>query len=84
MSTRISTADAKDQFNDLLSRVTHHKERIILTRRDNEIAAIIPIEDLTLLIESQDRHDLEDATEALKQAREQGCVSLEEFMDKAG
>ncbi len=48
-TTSINTADAKEDFIELINRVAHNKERIILTRRDKEIAAIIPIEDLKSL-----------------------------------
>jgi prevent-host-death family protein len=44
-TTAINTADAKEQFVDLINRVAHNKERIVLTRRGKEIAAIIPVED---------------------------------------
>jgi prevent-host-death family protein len=82
--TTISTIDAKEAFADLLNRVAHNKERIILTRRDKNIAAIIPIEDLALLQDSQNKHDLHDAVEALREARENGTVTLEELKDDIG
>lgn len=75
----MNTADAKEQFADLISRVSHHKERIILTRRGKEIAAIVPLEDLTAILESQQKADLRDAVESLKEAREQGAISLHDF-----
>jgi prevent-host-death family protein len=83
-TTSISTIEAKEEFSELISRVSHHKERVILTRRDKQIAALIPIEDLFLLMESQDRHDLHDAAEALKEARSQGTITLEEFKSEIG
>jgi len=82
--TSISTVDAKEDFAELINRVSQHKERIILTRRDKEIAALIPIEDLILLLESQDRHDLRDAIEALKEARTEGASTLESLKSEIG
>ncbi len=84
MTTIISTVDAKEQFSDLLNRVTLQKERIILTRRGKEIAALVPLEDLALLQESRDKIDLQDATEALKQARSGGAVPLETLKEEIG
>jgi prevent-host-death family protein len=78
-TTSINTADAKEDFTDLINRVAHHKERIILTRRDKEIAAIVPLEDLKFLEESQNKNDLEEAAAALKEARSLGTISLEEL-----
>ena len=82
--TSINTAEAKEEFNELVSRVSHHKERIILTRRGKDIAAIIPIEDLILLQASQNQYDLHDAMEALKESRSQGTITLQEFREQIG
>lgn len=83
-TTTINTLEAKEQFTDLINKVAHHGERIILTRRGKEIAAIIPVEDLQLLLETQDKHDLRDATEALKEARNLGTVTLEQIKEDTG
>jgi prevent-host-death family protein len=72
----INTVDAKEQFADLVNQVAQNKDLVILTRRDKEIAAIIPIEDLKLLLASQSKHDLRDATESLKEARENYHVKI--------
>lgn len=78
-TTSISTLDAKEEFTELINRVTHYKERIILTRRGKDIAAIVPLEDLMLIQDSQDKNDLQDAAEALKEARNAGTITLEEL-----
>lgn len=81
-TTLISTIDAKEEFSELINRVSHLKERIILTRRDKEIAAIIPMEDFLQLQASKDKNDLNEAIEALKEARQQGTFSLDELKEK--
>lgn len=81
-TTSINTVDAKEEFSELVNRVTHNKERIILTRRDKAIAAIISIEDLHLLESIQNKHDLHDAVEALKDARLHGTISLDDLKAK--
>jgi prevent-host-death family protein len=78
-TTSMTTADAKENFPELINRVSHHKERIILTRRDKEIVAVIPIEDLALLITNQSKNDLQDAVDALKEARSQGTITLQDL-----
>lgn len=82
--TSINTIEAKEEFNELISRASHNKERIIITRRGKDIAAIIPIEDLILLQASQNQYDLHDAMEALKEARNQGTITLQEFREQLG
>lgn len=83
-TTSMNTAEAKEQFTDLVNRVAHNKERIILTRRGKDIAAIIPLEDLALLTESQDKRDLREASEALKEARNTGTITLEQLKEEIG
>ncbi|RDI36670.1 type II toxin-antitoxin system Phd/YefM family antitoxin [Aquicella lusitana] len=83
-TTSINTVDAKEEFSELINRVSHNKERIILTRRGKEIAAIIPVEDLLLLQASQDKSDLHDAVEALKEARTVGTITLEKLKEEIG
>ena len=63
----ITTAVAKEEFSDLINRVSHQNEHIVLTRRGKEIAALIPIQ------------DLEEAVESLREARNQGAASFEDF-----
>jgi prevent-host-death family protein len=82
--TSINTADAKEEFAELIQRVSHYKERIILVRRGKEVAAIVPVEDLIVLESSQSKNDLEDSVEALKEARKEGCISLEELKSEVG
>lgn len=81
-TTSINTVDAKEQFTDLVNRVAHSKERIILTRRGKDIAVIVPLEDFKLLQESQDKHDLREAIDALKEARNIGTVSLDQLKEE--
>jgi prevent-host-death family protein len=80
----ISTAEAKDQLTTLVDHVVHHHGRIILTRRGKNIAALVPYEDIVALTEWQNKHDLNEALDALKEAREQGTVSLEQLKEMLG
>ncbi|MCC2666159.1 MAG: hypothetical protein K0R24_70 [Gammaproteobacteria bacterium] len=82
--TVLNTADAKEQFTDLINRVVHSKQRVILTRRGKEIAAIIPVGDLALLQEIQDRHDLRDAINVLKEVRSVGTMTLDQLREDIG
>lgn len=83
-TTVINTVDAKEQFTDLVNRVAHNKERVILTRRGKDIAVIVPVEDFKYLQESQDKHDLREAIDSLKEARSTGTVSLEQLKEEIG
>ena len=65
MSTTISTADARKKFADLVNRVAYGSEPVVLTRRGQEIAALISMRELELLRQLEDRMDIEDAEKAL-------------------
>lgn len=75
-TTTLNIADAKEAFSELISRVSHHKERVILTRRGHSVAALISMEDFERLESFRDKNDLEAAVEALKEAREHGFIAL--------
>ena len=62
--TDISAAEARKHLSEILNRVAYTKERVVLTRHGNQIAAIVPLEDLDLLTQLQsvvESRDVEDA-----------------------
>jgi len=83
-TTLINAPEAKDQFPELINRVVHSKERIILTRRGKQIAALIPYEDFQHLLKIQNQLDLSEAIDALKEARELGSIPLENLQSEMG
>jgi prevent-host-death family protein len=64
----LDTTRARDEFADLINRAGYGKERVILTRRGRELAAVVPIEDVRLLEQLEGRLDLQDARAALAEA----------------
>jgi prevent-host-death family protein len=79
--SKITAVDARQQFADIINRSTYAKERIVITRRGKDLAAVVPIEDLKLLEEIEDRIDIEAARKALK---ESGSVPWEKVKAKLG
>ena len=65
MTTTIATADARKNFADIVNKVAYGSEPVVLTRRGQEIAAIVSMEELELLRAIEDRIDIEDAKKAL-------------------
>jgi prevent-host-death family protein len=82
--TKLSAAVARNEFSEILNRAAFGKERIVLTRRGKDLAAIVPIEDLELLERLEDRIDLEDARAALAEVRESGTVTWEKIKSDLG
>ncbi len=82
MITKISTADARKNLSNIVNRVSFGKESIILTRRGEEIAALIAIDELRLLQELEDHIDIADAIKAIKEPGED--IPAEQFWKKIG
>ncbi|MFL6214883.1 MAG: type II toxin-antitoxin system prevent-host-death family antitoxin [Blastocatellia bacterium] len=67
---RLTISEAREDFAETVNRVAYRGERIILHRREKDIVAIVPIEDLAILEEAEDRLDIEAAREALAESDE--------------
>ena len=82
MHKKITTADARKNFANIVNTVAYGKEPVILTRRGQEIAALISIEELELLQKIEDLVDIQEARKALEEPG--GNISAEKFWDKLG
>jgi len=82
MHRTITTADARKNFADIVNSVAYGKEPVILTRRGQEIAALVSMEELQLLQKIEDHIDIEDARKALDEPGEN--ISADEFWNKLG
>lgn len=68
MTTTITTADARKNLADIVNKVAYGQDPIILTRRGEEIAALVSIQELKLLQQIEDVIDIEDAKRILSEA----------------
>jgi len=64
MFNKISAADARKKFANIINRVAYGKESFVLTRRGVPLAAIVSIDDLKLLQEIEEQMDKDDAWKA--------------------
>jgi antitoxin Phd len=79
--TRLGVVEARRKFSKTISRVEFGKERIVLERRGEEVAAVVPMDDLVLLQALEDKIDLAAARKAL---REPGTVPWEKIKAELG
>jgi len=79
--TQIAASELRDRMSDTLSRVEYKGERIVINRQGRGVAVLISIDDAALLEELEDRLDLEEAREALK---ETGSVPWETVKERLG
>ena len=64
MLNKITTADARKKFSNIINRVAFGDESFVLTRRGEPMAALVSMKELKLLQEFEDRVDIDDAWEA--------------------
>jgi antitoxin Phd len=64
MLKKITTADARKNFANIINQVAFGNESFVLTRRGEPIAAIVSMKELKLLQDLEDRVDIEDAWKA--------------------
>ena len=84
--TRLAAHKAYENFSDTLDRVVAKGERIVLHRRGKDIAVLVPLEDLALLEELEDRLDAEDFRSAKEEWEREGrkTIPLEEVVRELG
>ncbi len=82
--TSIPITTARDELSDLVNRVAYGKERICLTRHGKDVACVVSLEEAELLDLLEDRLDLSDALDALRELREQGPVSWDDLKSELG
>ena len=80
--TTVTTAEARKRLAEIVNKVAYGKEPIVLTRRGEEIAALISMEELELLQLIEDRIDIEDAKKALSEPGEN--IPAEKFWKELG
>ena len=82
--TRLSVTDARDKLSETVNQVMYRGDRILLDRHGKAVAALVSIEDLELLEELENRMDLEDAREALREVESEGSIPWETVKARLG
>ncbi len=81
---KIAVIDARKDLADILNRAAYGKERVVLTRRGKDVAAIVPMDDLNILEAIEDHMDVTEAEKILARVRtgSEQVVSLDEVKAK--
>lgn len=82
MITSIPAADARKRFAEIINQVAYGHNSVVLTRRGEEIAALVSMEELELLRQIEDVMDIADAKKALTEPGEN--LPASEFWQKLG
>ena len=84
MSDTLNSTDARENLADVLNRVAYAKDRVRITRRGKEVAAVVPIEDLELIERLEDEIDIREAKKALREAKKKGTIPLQKVREELG
>lgn len=75
----LSMAEFRKGFAAAIGRVQHGKERMIITRRDQPVAALVSVHDAALLQKLEDHLDTLEALEAVEDYEAAGGTSLRQL-----
>ena len=70
--TSLTVSKAREEFSETVNHVAYTKERVMVERHGKAIVAMVPVEDLELLQDLEDRMDLSDARAAIAEAKKKG------------
>ena len=82
--TSMPITAARDDLSEVVNRVAYSKERICLTRHGKDVACVVSVEEAKLLDLIEERLDLADALEALREMQEHGSVSWGDLKAELG
>ena len=80
----LSVAELRKGCADAIGRVQHGKERMIITRRNEPVAALVPVDDAALLQKIEEHLDSLEAQEAVEDYESAGGTSLRELREELG
>ena len=75
---RVPLSTARKRLGDMVSAAAYGSKSTVITKNGANAAALVPVEEYDLLVELGKLVDLKKARLALKQAKEEGTISLEE------
>lgn len=82
--TSMPITAARDDLSEVVNRVAYSKERICLTRHGKDVACVVSVEEARLLDLIEERLDISDALEALREMQERGSVSWGDLKAELG
>jgi prevent-host-death family protein len=82
--TRLSVSQLRAELSTAVNRVAFGKEHIVIHRQGRDVVAIVPLEDLELLDQIEDRLLLEEARTALEDPENQDRIPWEQVKAELG
>jgi prevent-host-death family protein len=80
----MSTAEARENFAEIMNNAIYKHERTILTRRGKGVVAVVPLQDLKILEALEDKADIVAAEAAMREIKKHGTISLAKLKEELG
>jgi len=80
----MSTAEARENFADIMNNAIYKHERTILTRRGKGVVAIVPLIDLEILEALEDKMDIAAAEAAMCEIAIHGTIPFSDVKKELG
>ena len=74
-SKRVSASEARAHFADVLERVAHGGERVVIERRGKVLGAVVSLEDLEVLERVRELEAEEDRAALARTRKERGSIA---------
>ncbi len=80
----VNTTEVRENLAEVLNRVAYGKDRVRITRRGKQLAAVVPIEDLEYLEQMEKEIDIREVKKALVEMKENGTIPWDEVKRELG
>ena len=82
--TSMPVTAARDDLAEIVNRVAYGNERVCLTRHGKDVACLVSMDEARILALIEDRLDLADAADALKELEGRDSVSWDDLKADLG
>jgi prevent-host-death family protein len=80
----MSASQLRASLAEVVNGAAYGHERVVLTRRGRPIVAVVPIEDLALIQDVEERNDAQDFRAAVRAARRKPTVRWNDLKKELG
>jgi prevent-host-death family protein len=84
MTRTFNTGEARENFAEIINQAAYGATRTVVCKHKKPVAAVVPIADLELLQEIECLIDVNEAKQALEEAKREGMKPLDQLIAELG
>jgi prevent-host-death family protein len=81
--TRLAAAKVREEFSEVVNKVAYGRDRVVVTRNDKDLVAVVSLEDLAALERMEAEIDKKLVISARAEVKKRGTIPWEEVKSKA-